>query len=141
MFTPLQAEYVRNLICKRSEPVTESGCWIWTASSSHGYGDFRAFGKKHFIASRASFEAFNRPLIDGEHALHTCDVRACVNPKHLFAGTNLQNIQDSMAKGRRKGITRNRPSGLRYKCTAEGEARRQAGRDAYWAKWRAENAK
>lgn len=102
------------LIEERSVKVPESGCWIWERSSmASGYGDFR-LGKKHHLAHRASYLAFNGPIPIGMHVMHSCDVRPCVNPQHLSVGTNLDNIQDSMKKGRRKGITRNRPSGMKY---------------------------
>ncbi len=94
-------------------PEPNSGCWLWTASQVMGYGCIR-IDKKTFLSHRISFELYNGPIGDGLHVLHRCDTRDCVNPRHLFLGTNLDNIQDSVKKGRRKGITRNRPSGLKY---------------------------
>lgn len=106
---------ITDIIEQRSMPVTESGCWFWLASKTkQGYGDFR-IGGKHMLAHRASYEAFNGPIPDSLHVLHRCDVRCCVNPAHLFVGTNNDNINDSMIKNRRKGVTRNRPIGLKYK--------------------------
>lgn len=98
---------------------SESGCWMWTRSrQAQGYGDFRYQGK-HYTAHRAAYEAFTGPIPAGMHVLHRCDVRACCNPEHLFLGTNRDNIADSVAKGRRKGITRRRPSGLTYVYTTK----------------------
>jgi hypothetical protein len=48
------------------------------------------------------------------HILHLCDTRACINPLHLRVGTNTDNIMDSVRKGRRLGVKRNRPTGLKY---------------------------
>lgn len=105
----------REFIESSSERVTESGCWIWMRSvAGTGYGDFRR-RPKLIAAHRASYEVFKGPIPAGLHVLHSCDVRCCVNPAHLSVGSNAQNIADSMAKGRRKGVSRNRPSGLVYK--------------------------
>lgn len=84
---------------KKYEPVTESGCWIWTGSlNEHGYGGFHLRGKTtkaHRVAwllYRGEFPKL--PL------LHKCDVPCCVNPAHLFFGTQKDNAQDAIAKGR-----------------------------------------
>jgi len=75
-------------------------CWLWTAAVSHnGYGFF----KLHPImvkAHRWSYEHFVGPIPDGMLVLHSCDVPRCVNPDHLFLGTQKQNIADMMQKGR-----------------------------------------
>jgi len=55
-------------------------------------------------------------------------VTACVNPDHLFLGSNNDNIKDSMQKGRRKGRTRNRPTGLKYNWTKESKEKWLANR-------------
>lgn len=90
-----------------------SGCWIWSRSvASSGYGDFRRSGK-HYLAHRYSYQLYTGPIPTGLHVLHRCDVRGCVNPLHLFVGTNADNIRDAGAKGRRSG-PRNRPKGLIY---------------------------
>ena len=82
-------------------------CWIWQrAIGSHGYGMLQA-GDKVQNAHRVSYTRSVGTIPKGLHILHKCDVRACVNPNHLWAGTNYENRQDSIAKGRfRAGIHR-----------------------------------
>jgi hypothetical protein len=107
-------EEIKAIIEDRHIPVTESGCWLWTASATkQGYGDFR-YKTIHYLAHQASFMAYNGAIHDGMHVMHKCDVRLCCNPNHLMLGTNADNINDSVAKGRRKGVTRNRPQNLQY---------------------------
>ena len=86
----------------------DDDCWVWTgATQSKGYGSFSINGRTH-SAHRVSFAlASNRDPGDC-HVLHECDNRKCVNPNHLFEGTNLDNVRDMHAKGRAN------MSGLKY---------------------------
>lgn len=97
---------VRANIEAGSIPVPESGCWIWLgAESGNGYTSMRAIsnGKRiNIFGHRASYLAFHGDLPKGMNVLHKCDVRACVNPAHLYAGTQGQNMQDMYDKKRRK---------------------------------------
>lgn len=75
----------------------KNGCILWNGElSEHGYG---LIASKH-RAHRVSFELFIGPIPDGLKVLHTCDVRNCVNPNHLFIGTLADNVYDMVAKGR-----------------------------------------
>lgn len=94
-------------------PEPNSGCWLWEGALCNGYGSVRFEGKSWFV-HRLIYLLVRGPIDKGLHVLHRCDVASCCNPDHLFPGTNYDNIVDSMKKNRRKGITRNRPSGLRY---------------------------
>jgi hypothetical protein len=79
------------------------GCWLWTGGvGKKGYGLIGRGGKKDgFVyVHRLSYEINVGPIPDGKMILHTCDVRRCVRPNHLVPGTNLQNVQDMMSKGR-----------------------------------------
>ena len=78
----------------------ESGCWIWTAGTfKNGYGAFGA-SKKMLYAHRVSCEISQGAITEGMHILHKCDTKCCVNPAHLFLGTNADNIRDMVSKQR-----------------------------------------
>lgn len=77
-----------------------AGCWIWTATKNRqGYGRIRSSGKTA-RAHRISWELANGPIPDGMDILHRCDNPACVNPAHLFLGTDDDNMRDKENKGR-----------------------------------------
>lgn len=86
-------------------------CWNWTASLSKGggagYGVFSDDALRYVRAHRFSWELHYGAIPDGLFVLHKCDNRRCVNPEHLFLGTQLDNMRDRSAKGRApKGETR-----------------------------------
>lgn len=75
-------------------------CWIWQAGKfDNGYGQFRV-GNKKIKAHRFAWEAVNGPIPEGIKVLHKCDNPPCVNPDHLFLGTNRDNTVDALIKGR-----------------------------------------
>ena len=76
-------------------------CWVWTAGLVGSYPRFRngtitGSDKGH----RYSWVIHNGEIPEGLCVLHRCDNRICVNPKHLFLGTQEDNIHDMEAKGR-----------------------------------------
>ncbi len=74
-------------------------CWLWTGSiDKNGYG-LTTYRGKLTKAHRAAYTEFKGS--PGElFVLHTCDTPACVRPKHLFLGTQKDNVQDMLSKGR-----------------------------------------
>lgn len=78
--------------------VSDAGCWEWRKHTDR-YGIIRVAGKSK-KAHRVSWEAFNGPIPDGLNVLHKCDNTRCINPDHLFLGTQADNVADCKAKGR-----------------------------------------
>ncbi len=81
-----------------------SSCWLWTAGADEdGYGKFVPAHHEQVRAHRFSWMLRFGPIPDGLMVLHNCpdgDNPRCVNPAHLWLGTNADNQKDRLAKGR-----------------------------------------
>ena len=75
-------------------------CWLWTGGKvTGGYGSFKIDGEK-ILAHRFSYLQYVGAIPDGMNVCHSCDVPACVNPDHLWIGTQQDNVDDMINKGR-----------------------------------------
>ena len=96
----LDMNVVRARFEARAYPEPNTGCWLWaTQADPYGYGNF-SFGNKNRLAHRASYMIYKGEIPDGLFVCHSCDMPACVNPEHLFLGTNLDNMLDRDSKQR-----------------------------------------
>lgn len=86
-------------------------CIIWIAGvDKDGYGKFTTGGhaspggQRHIRAHRWIFERIVHVLKPGELLRHRCDTPACVNVSHMIAGSQLDNVHDALARGRRRQV-------------------------------------
>lgn len=88
----------------RHMPEPNSGCWLWDGPTDRcGYGQLSdpATGKTA-LAHRVAYRRVHGSIPPGLNVLHRCDVRCCVNPDHLYAGTPADNVRDMMRRGRHR---------------------------------------
>jgi hypothetical protein len=115
--------------------VADNGCWLWTAGKHDGYGRITV-DERGYFAHRWSYEYHVGPIPDGLLVLHHCDTPACVNPEHVFVGTQADNMADMVAKGRQgvrggrnRRLTLEQEAGIRAAYTGErGEQKALAER-------------
>lgn len=97
---PISDSAMRVRLLERSIINTTTGCREWQrCRSPKGYGQL-GFRGRQMHAHRASYEVFIGPIPAGLWVLHKCDNPPCINPEHLFLGTNADNVADKVAKGR-----------------------------------------
>lgn len=82
-----------------------NGCWNWKGyTDSKGYGIAVLADHTKKLAHRLSYETFVAPILEGNGVYHHCDNPSCINPEHLFSGTQLDNMHDMIAKGRGRKV-------------------------------------
>ncbi len=83
--------------------VSDTGCWIPSSHKKRIRGGYVGYwwNKKMGIMHRYIYEKYYGDIPDGMCVCHKCDNPPCINPKHLFLGTRLQNSQDMVNKGRK----------------------------------------
>lgn len=105
-----------------------TGCWEWQgARAPKGYGMFQVGGGRARRANRVAWELVNGLIPEGQHVCHSCDQPSCVNPDHLFLGTNLENRRDSVAKGRHASGDRHPGTKIKSSERERIRALREAG--------------
>lgn len=83
-----------------------SDCWIWSGfKNPHGYGGIEIKGGMA-LAHRVAWELTYGKVPEELYVLHHCDNPTCVNPSHLFLGTQADNIRDMCLKGRSRHSTK-----------------------------------
>lgn len=105
-------------------------CWIWTgARQPKGYGWIQV-NKRMYAAHRMAWAITHGPIPTGLFVCHHCDNPQCVRPDHLFLGTNSENLQDAVRKGRHRPTALPGERNPRAKLTFEDvlEARKEFSR-------------
>jgi len=92
-------------LSRKTKKANSKGCMLWTgAKSRKGYGMIQRGRRSEGTVEvhRLAYELAYGKILNNLQVLHSCDVRSCVNPEHLFLGTQLNNLNDMRAKGRGK---------------------------------------
>jgi hypothetical protein len=84
--------------------ISDSGCWVWQGpkrgkAKDGFYGGFK-WMCKNYLAHRISYMVFKEAIPDDKLVCHSCDNPLCVNPEHLFIGTQTDNMRDMSKKMR-----------------------------------------
>lgn len=94
----LDLEQIKEILRSRSY-TDNNGCYLWQGATVKGYGRLMR-NKKSFRIHRLSYIIHKGEIPKGLQVLHTCDIKNCWNPEHLFLGTDLDNKLDKLTKNR-----------------------------------------
>ena len=92
-------EQLKNYLLSRCS-ITSTNCWLWPGvPNKAGYGNIQIQGKA-WLVHRLSMLLFKpSEYTEFLDVLHTCDVKLCFNPEHLYSGTDTDNQRDCLARG------------------------------------------
>lgn len=98
----------RDNFYNRFKPYNLDKCWEVKVNKGQRY-PVRSLNGRHLLLHRVSYVIFNGDLPSGKIICHKCDNTNCVNPSHLFMGTQIDNVRDMILKGRdrpgNRGVT------------------------------------
>ena len=98
-------EYMPKRFWRKVSVGSPDECWMWNASKDIcGYGTFQIGVKSSVKAHRLSWQFHNGRHPGNMNVCHHCDRPACVNPAHLFLGTQKDNMEDMSKKGRHHDV-------------------------------------
>lgn len=87
-------------IIEQCEP-QDSGCLLWNrAVGKSGYGVCRVGSRSAVSCHRLAWEQERGSIPEGDQVLHTCDVKRCCNPDHLYLGSARDNKRDAVDRGK-----------------------------------------
>jgi hypothetical protein len=89
---------VAQRIAQKTIPEPNTGCWLWMGMTNGRYPLIKVSKRNVYVHRYVCEQTHGLP--EGQQALHKCDVPLCVNPDHLYPGTQKQNMQDCIARGR-----------------------------------------
>lgn len=98
----------------------DNNCWLWIGSrdTPQGYGRFRLNNRK-VRAHRFAYQITIGEIPKGMDVLHRCDIKFCVNPNHLYLGTDNDNARDSAVRNRlRTKVSRDQVDQIRKLATS-----------------------
>lgn len=106
--------------------IDKSGkCWEWQAKiSPFGYGQFSIAPGNVKQAHRFSYELYKGKIPKGKCVLHKCDNRKCIKPSHLWIGTQQENMQDMIRKGRDRKADPSKNGGVKLSWDKVNEIRK-----------------
>lgn len=108
----MHEKYIKNF-WEKVKIGKKDDCWLWIgAIQKNGYGNMTIGERSPMGAHRISYMIHFGDIPKGLYVCHKCDVKRCVNPNHLFLGTNKDNLKDMREKGRSQRGTKNGGSKL-----------------------------